>query len=186
MPSHRSLSCLHSPVRLPVEPCPRDASWSHSCSAETVRLGEQGTARNVSRKLGLFLQLLWGAERGSCTNGDRKGLSYSSAPATYINRPSPSSKLAVLMMSELATSSAHFTNQAARLSEIPRWYVWWRSSNPTHVTLSPPAVFPQERGTPAVAQRTKKEIRAVRYSVHWPPGESRLVPTGATCWRFVQ
>ena len=111
---------------------------------------------------------LWGAVKGSC-GAETEKASRARGPGPHTHRrrrPSPSSKLAVLTVCELATSSAHLMNQAARLSEIPRCYVMWRSSNPTHVTLSPPAVLPQERSTPAVEQRMKNEIRV--------------------CWRFFQ
>ena len=51
--------------------------------------------------------------------------------------PSPSSKPAVFDVLALETS-VHRTNQAALRSEIHRWFVLWRSSNPTHVTASLP------------------------------------------------
>ena len=118
-------------------------------------------------------------------SGARKGLSYSSAPATYSTRPKPSSKFAMLTVLLPATSLVHRTNHSARRSVSPTLKHLCNSSNPTHATTSPPAVFFHERGTPDTAQSTKKTIRADRYSApaasRWNSSTTSIFQVRAEC-----
>ena len=91
--------------------------------------------------------------------GPRNGLSYSSAPATYMTRPNPSSNDLMITVLEAATSEVHFMNQSARHREIPNCLVRCNISNPTQLTVSP-AVFVHDKGTPVTAHQMKKEMRA--------------------------
>ena len=96
-------------------------------------------------------------------NGERKGRSCSSAPATHIARASLSN-VVIFIVRALAISSVHFANHPALLCEMPSLWLLWMSSKPSQETRSLPAVFDHEGETPAVAQRTKKAISAERYS----------------------
>ena len=78
---------------------------------------------------------------------DKNGPSCSGAPATYITRPSPSSKEVTLTVCALEISSVHWANHSALFCEMPSLRLLWRSSKPTPETRSPPAVLDHESGT---------------------------------------
>ena len=79
-------------------------------------------------------------------------------PATNTMRLRSSSYRLMLTWAELAISVVHLINQSSADE--------WSSLNPTEATVSPPAVFLQDKGTRQISHRTKKQKSALRYS--WP------------------
>ena len=95
----------------------------------------------------------------------REECSCVSAPAKYIARPRPSSIVETLIVREFIH---HFPRPSYQPDFSP-----FRDANPVVSTDQveadprhpiPPAVFPQDKGTPADEHSTKKAMRAARYS----------------------
>ena len=139
-------SCRHRSL-FPSLACAstRDAvASSLSRHAETLTNDVRGAKGSTYGKPERLAPRLQDATTGGSKSGDRNASRAQGLPGTHITLPSTSSKLAVLTVLALAPSSVHRTNKAAVRSEIPGWYELWRSSNPTHVTASPPALLTRE------------------------------------------